>query len=92
MNEIVKNICEKSKEYSDEMVKELNDNPEVPLSYMDFYTEKFAELIIEHVCKELRESKNCDIYTGELYDCERNTVLDEQINWLQFIFGLSDEP
>ena len=48
---------------------------------------KFADLIINEVCNELEISKNADPYTGEVFDTERNTVLDEQIEWLKEYFG-----
>ena len=53
--------------------------------------EKFALLIIDEVCDELEISKSADPYTGEVFKCERNTILDEQIDWLKWYFGDQDE-
>jgi hypothetical protein len=35
-------------------------------------------------------SKKCDPYTGELFVCEHNAVLDEQIDMLKEIFGVEE--
>ena len=48
---------------------------------------KFAHLIINEVCNELEISKNADPYTGEVFDTPRNTILNEQIEWLKEYFG-----
>jgi hypothetical protein len=50
--------------------------------------EKFAELIVKECILELGISKKCDPYTGELFVCEHNAVLDEQIDMLKEIFGV----
>jgi hypothetical protein len=49
---------------------------------------KFAELIVRECILELGISKKCDPYTGELFVCEHNAVLDEQIDMLKEIFGV----
>ena len=53
--------------------------------------EEFAKLIIKEVCNELEISKNADPYTGEVFDTPRNTVLNEQIDWLKCYFRDEDE-
>jgi hypothetical protein len=35
-------------------------------------------------------SKKCDPYTGELFVCEHNAVLDEQIDMLKEHFGVEE--
>jgi hypothetical protein len=52
--------------------------------------EKFAELIVRECILELGISKKCDRYTGELFVCEHNAVLDEQIDMLKEIFGVEE--
>ena len=52
--------------------------------------EKFAELIVAECILELGISKKCDPYTGELFVCEHNAVLDEQIDMLKEIFGVKE--
>ena len=44
MNERIKELVEKSKEYATESTK--NFTGDEPIGFMDFYTEKFAELIV----------------------------------------------
>ena len=51
---------------------------------------KFAELIVRECILELGISKKCDPYTGELFVCEHNAVLDEQIDMLKEIFGVEE--
>ena len=51
---------------------------------------KFAELIVKECILELGISKKCDPYTGELFVCEHNAVLDEQIDMLKEIFGVEE--
>jgi hypothetical protein len=53
-----------------------------------FNEEKFAQLILNTVIEELNTVKKCDAYTGELIECEKNTILTEQIEWLQEYFGI----
>ena len=63
------------------------------LGVYQFYTEeleKFAELIVKECILELGISKKCDPYTGELFVCEHNAVLDEQIDMLKEIFGVEE--
>ena len=45
MNERIKELVEKSKEYAKESTK--NFTGDEPIGFMDFYTEKFAELIVK---------------------------------------------
>jgi hypothetical protein len=45
MNERIKQLVEKSKEYATESTK--NFTGDEPIGFMDFYTEKFAELIVK---------------------------------------------
>lgn len=50
--------------------------------------EKFAELIVQDCIKELEISRRGDPYTGNLYDCEYNTCIGEQIQVLKARFGV----
>jgi hypothetical protein len=52
--------------------------------------EKFAELMIKECIKELEISKKGDPYTGDVYDCEYNTCIEEQINVLKEHFGVEE--
>jgi hypothetical protein len=51
---------------------------------------EFAKLIVRECILELGISKKCDPYTGELFVCEHNAVLDEQIDMLKEIFGVEE--
>ena len=50
--------------------------------------EKFGKLIVMDCIKELEISRRCDPYTGNLYDCEYNTCIKEQIEVLKARFGV----
>jgi hypothetical protein len=54
----------------------------------EYTLSKFAELMINDCIKELEISRRCDPYTGNLYDCEYNTCIDEQIQVLNARFGV----
>lgn len=45
MNERIKQLCEQAKEYAHEHTKDFTGNE--PVVWMDYYTEKFAELLIK---------------------------------------------
>ena len=45
MNKRIKELVEKSKEYATESTK--NFTGDEPIGFMDFYTEKFAQLIVK---------------------------------------------
>ena len=49
---------------------------------------RFAELMISDCIKELEISRRGDPYTGNLYDCEYNTCIGEQIQVLKARFGV----
>ena len=54
----------------------------------EYTLSKFAELMINDCIKELEISRRCDPYTGNLYDCEYNTCIKEQIEVLKVRFGV----
>jgi len=54
----------------------------------EYTLSKFAELMINDCIKELEISKRGDPYTGNLYDCEYNTCIKEQIEVLKTRFGV----
>ena len=57
-------------------------------NFGDIWIEKFGKLIIQDCIKELEISRRCDPYTGNLYDCEYNTCINEQIQILKARFGV----
>ena len=77
MNERIRQIAEDCGIY----VPQFDDNnPEV------IKLERFARAIAQTCLDELECSRIGDPYTGRLYECERNTVLDDQIDWLRDYF------
>ena len=57
-------------------------------SKFDTRIKKFTELIVNDCIQELEISRRCDPYTGNLYDCEYNKCIDDQINVLKERFGV----
>ena len=57
-----------------------------PDNVLNNQLEKFAKAIVEMCIAELECNKIGDPYTGRLYECERNTTLDDQIDWLTEYF------
>ena len=85
MNELIKELKEQAIRWSGENInRNLYSNYEIERKEY----EKFAQLIISAVITELEIAKKCDRYTGELMECEKNTILTEQIEWLQEHFGV----
>lgn len=52
-----------------------------------FAAQRLANLIVASVVVQLEDAKRCDPYTGELIACEGNTVLTDQIEWLEAYYG-----
>jgi hypothetical protein len=78
MNERIKQIAEECG------LSIAYDNREVTNKELEF----FAELIIKECIQELETSKKCDPYTGDLFDCEYNTCINDQIIMLTEQFGV----
>tara|TARA_R110000868_G_scaffold151791_2_gene376361 strand:- start:10 stop:243 length:234 start_codon:yes stop_codon:yes gene_type:complete len=56
---------------------------------LHFDQEKFAELLVKECIKEIKTGYRGDFYTGDLYDCEHNTCIDEQVTTLEEYFGVN---
>ena len=54
------------------------------------YHQKFAELIVRECIRELEISRKCDPYTGDLFNCEYNTCINEQTIVLKEHFGVEE--
>jgi hypothetical protein len=50
----------------------------------------FVKLIVQECVQELEVSKKCDPYNGNLFDCEYNTCINEQITMLKQHFGIEE--
>ena len=81
MNERYKELAEQAEKYADDDFK---GEP----FWTQAYESKFAELIVNDCIKELEISRRGDPYTGNLYDCEYNTCIGEQIEVLKARFGV----
>tara|TARA_B110000503_G_scaffold75731_1_gene116911 strand:+ start:5071 stop:5298 length:228 start_codon:yes stop_codon:yes gene_type:complete len=50
--------------------------------------EKFAKLIVRECINEIKTGYRGDLYTGDVYACEHNKCIDEQIAMLRDYFGV----
>ena len=53
MNERIKELCERAKVYATESTKDFTGDE--PVVWMDYYTEKFAELVVAHATECVRD-------------------------------------
>lgn len=79
-----------------ERIKELyykaHDTSDVEGSFPQYFSAtKFAKLIILDAIAELEISKKGDIYTGDLFNCEWNDCIDNQITMLKEHFGVEND-
>ncbi len=82
MNERIKELSDQAHEFA---LKTINFGE----NFGDIWIEKLGKLIIQDCIKELEISKRGDPYTGNLYDCEYNTCIKEQIEVLKARFGVN---
>jgi len=75
MNERIKKLCEQAKGYANESTKDFTGDE--PVCWMDFYTEKFAELIV----------RDCDQYARSYW--EHGELLGGD---LKRLFGIEECP
>ena len=75
-------------------IKELAEQAGYSKDYLEIglpsNMEKFAELIVRECILELEISRKCDPYTGDLFDCEYNTCINEQTIMLKEHFGVEE--
>ena len=60
MNEKIKQLCEQAKAYATESTKDFTGDE--PVVWMDYYTERFAELIVRECIKQARKDENGPAY------------------------------
>ena len=51
--------------------------------------EKFAHLIVSKCIELMDENYRGDMYTGDVYACEYNNCINEQVETLQDYFGVN---
>ena len=81
MNERIKELSDQAHEFA---LKTINFGE----NFGDIWIEKLGKLIIQDCIKELEISRKGDPYTGDVYDCEYNTCIEEQIIILKERFGI----
>ena len=81
MSERIKELSDQAHEFA---LKTINFGE----NFGDIWIEKLGKLIVNDCIKELEISRRCDPYTGNLYDCEYNTCIGEQIQVLEARFGV----
>ena len=54
MNERIKDVCEQAKAYATESTKDFTGDE--PVVWMDYYTEKFAKLIVQECADFLKDT------------------------------------
>ena len=56
---------------------------------LHFDQEKFAELIVEKCIALMDVNYRGDMYTGDVFACEYNNCLNEQVEMLEDYFGVN---
>tara|TARA_R110000803_G_scaffold26794_3_gene63076 strand:+ start:111 stop:383 length:273 start_codon:yes stop_codon:yes gene_type:complete len=89
MNERIKQLAEEANiHFSSAGI--LDGDPNGSARMVGYYKlEKFAELLVKECIKEIKTGYRGDFYTGDLYDCEHNTCIDEQVTSLEEYFGVN---
>jgi len=72
----------------EEVVIQLDKDPMDQMVNTDTIIRGYTNKIVNDCIKELEISKRGDPYTGNLYDCEYNTCIKEQIEVLKARFGV----
>ena len=83
MNDRIKELSDQAHEFA---LKTINFGE----NFGDIWIEKLGKLIIQDCIKELEISKKGDPYTGDVYDCEYNKCIDDQITVLKEHFGVEE--
>ena len=70
------------------VVTQLDKDPMDQMVDTETIIREYTKKIVKECIKELEISRRCDPYTGNLYNCEYNTCIDEQIQVLKARFGV----
>ena len=68
MNNEIKQLCEQAKAYANESTKDFTGDE--PVVWMDYYTERFAELIVRE-CIDIASQEDFDVMMKEGYPCSQ---------------------
>jgi hypothetical protein len=74
----------------EDVVTKLDKDPMDQMVDTGTIIREFTKKIVNECIKELEISRRCDPYTGNLYDCEYNTCIKEQIEVLKARFGVKE--
>ena len=72
----------------EDVVTQLDKDPMEQMVDTETIIREYTKKIVNECIKELEISRRCDPYTGNLYECEYNTCIDEQIQVLKARFGV----
>jgi len=73
----------------EDVVTQLDKDPMDQMVDTETIIREYTKKIVNECIKELKISRRCDPYTGNLYNCEYNTCIDEQIQVLKARFGVN---
>jgi hypothetical protein len=91
MNERIVKLSTEAENYACTVAeKYVPECGEISYLWEHAFRKKFAELIVQDCIAEFETSKRCDPYTGELFKCEYNECLDDQITALKEHFGVEE--
>tara|TARA_B110000259_G_scaffold64090_1_gene75699 strand:+ start:2817 stop:3113 length:297 start_codon:yes stop_codon:yes gene_type:complete len=57
--------------------------------YQEMYDQKFAELIVSKCIALMDVNYRGDMYTGDVFACEYNNCINEQVETLEDYFGVN---
>ena len=90
MNKQIKQLVEQAKAYANDSTKDYTGNE--PIGFMDYYTEKFAELIVSECVKVVSNGKySVDECRGNTHRIAHNNARSEALLDIKNILELSNE-
>ena len=72
----------------EDVVTQLDKDPMDQMVDTETIIREYTKKIVKESIKELEISRRGDPYTGNLYDCEYNICIDQQIQVLKARFGV----
>jgi hypothetical protein len=72
----------------EDVVTKLDKDPMDQMVDTETIIREYSKKIVKECIMELGKSMKGDPYTGDVYDCEYNSCIDDQINVLKDRFGV----